>query len=180
MDNAFAALGLPEDLTVSEEALRAAFRETGRSAHPDAGGVGDAFTRAQKAMEILFSPAKRIAHWMELRSLPIELRGSLDAALMDLFSIVEEASRNATAVARKRAAAKSALGLALLETETQRAVEALETAIARIDAAITAETDRFPIYQNAPEPKTLAQAARNLTFLEKWRASLRALMPQLV
>jgi curved DNA-binding protein CbpA len=180
MDNAFGILGLPEDLTVSDETLRAAFRETGRTAHPDAGGGADSFSLTRKALETLSSPARRLAHWMELRSLPLELRGSLDAALMDLFSIVGEVSRNATGVARKRAAAKSALGLALLESETQRAVEALETAIARIDAAIIAETDRFPIHQNAPDPKTLAQAVRNLTFLEKWRASLRGLMPQLV
>ena len=180
MHNAFAVLGLPEDLSVSSETLRAAFRETGRTAHPDAGGGGDSFALAQTAMETLSSPARRLAHWMELRSLPLELRGSLDDALMDLFSVVEEVSRNATSVARKRSAAKSALGLALLEPEAQRAVEAIETAIARIDAAITAETDRFPIYQNAPDPGVLAQTARNLTFLEKWRASLRGLTPQLV
>ncbi len=182
MENAFATLGIADDLTITEDAFRAAFREAGKSAHPDAGGGEDSFARLQAAMATLSSPSKRLAHWMELRSMPCDLRGSLDPELMDLFAVVGETTRSAESLARRRGGAKSSLVLAMLERETQTTIEAIEAAIIRIDAAIRSETGRFPAFQTADDPpaETLARCVRHLAFLEKWRAVLRSLMPRLL
>ena len=180
--NAFETLSLPPRLTLGEQELRDAFREAGKSAHPDGGGHTEDFEKLRAAFETLASPARRLIHWLELRGTPVDTRGTIDTSLMDLFGTVGTVSHSATEVARKRATARSALVLALLENETQSCMEAVESAIALVDQAISHETKQFPEIESGliSDPEIFSRCARNLLFLEKWRATLRALPPTLL
>ena len=116
MKNAFEIFGMEPRLAIQEEALRAAFREVGKTAHPDAGGADEEFAKLRGAFEVLASPSKRLKCWLDLRGTPAETRGTVDPQLMDLFSEVGEVTQLAEAVIRKRDEAKSALGLAIAGT----------------------------------------------------------------
>jgi len=180
--NAFEILGIEPRLVIPAETLADAYREAGKQAHPDAGDGEEAFAALRQAFEILSSPSRRLRHWLELRGLPVETRGTLAAEIMDLFSQVGETSQRAEALARRRDEAKSALGRALLERETQSCREDVERCIALVEAAIGRECAVFPDFQNAAAADLGAASAsvRNLAFLEKWRASLRAMFSRLV
>ncbi len=173
--NAFERLGIDSRLAVSDEELAEAFRAAGKLAHPDAGGGEGDFAALHEARAVLASPSRRLRHWMELRGVSLETRGSIDDRLMELFGVAGAATQRAEAVARKRDDARSALARALLETETQLARETVEDALAQVDAALAAERRVFPEFEaSPPEPETAAKVARNLAFLEKWRAGLRS------
>lgn len=182
MPDAYSLLGLEPSLTLTEEALRAAFRDAGKSAHPDAGGDENDFARLREAMETLSSPSRRLRHWMELRGLPLETRGTVDPALMDLFGTVSGVTQQAESLVRRRQSTQSALALALLERETQICIESVEATLQLVDSSIRTTCDPF----HAIESGTLADAeeisriARNLAFLERWRISLRGILPRLV
>ena len=182
MNNAFDILGIDPDLTIPDEALRAAFREAGKTAHPDAGGGDDEFARLREAFEIVSSPSRRLKHWLELRGFTAETRGVVDAALMDLFGRIGEVTQAAESLIRKRDETKSALGLAMLERETHVCREAVEKAIAQVEDAIRRECAVFPEIQTADSPDLEAstKTVRNLAFLEKWRAGLRSVFSRLV
>lgn len=182
MHNAFEILGIVPSLTVSEETLRSAFREAGKSAHPDAGGGDDEFARLREAFEIVASPSRRMKHWLELRGTPAETRGTVDAALMDLFGQVGEVTQRAEHLIRRRDETKSALGLAMLERETHTCREAVERAISLVETGIGRECSVFPEIETAdvPDVEAASRTARNLAFLEKWRAGLRSVFSRLV
>lgn len=182
MTSAFSLLGLEPALRLSDDTLRAAFREAGKSAHPDAGGGEDEFARLREALETLTSPSRRLRHWLELRGTPADPRGTVDGVLMDLFGSVGEVTQRGDSLARRRQAARSALALALLERETQSCIEAVESVMGQVDAAILAATERFPDIETGAvsDPGEIARIVRNLAFLERWRTSLRGILPRLV
>jgi curved DNA-binding protein CbpA len=182
MMNAFEVLGIEQRLSLPAETLGDAFREAGKRAHPDAGGGEGEFAALRQAFEILSSPSRRLRHWLELHGTPAETRGTVTPAIMDLFAEVGEVSQRAEALARRRDEAKSALGRALLESETQSCREAVERAIALVEAAIDRECAAFPQYDSAPTADVVAASitVRNLAFLEKWRAGLRGVFARLV
>ena len=64
------------------------------------------------------------------------------------------------------------LEAALLESEVQAAREALEEALEEVAGAITGEEARFPAIEEGEDDPALA--SRNLAFLEKWQAELKA------
>jgi curved DNA-binding protein CbpA len=182
VSNAFQLLNLTPALVFSDEALRDAFREAGKQAHPDAGGGEGEFAALREAFATVSSPSRRVRHWLELRGLLGEVRGSIESSLMDLFSEVGAVTQQAETVIRKRDEAKSALVRALLEGETQLSREAVERAIAKVDTWIARECEIFPeleISEN-PDVEIASKAARNLAFLEKWRAGLRSCYSRLV
>lgn len=180
--NAFETLGITPTLVISDEELRTAFREAGKSAHPDAGGGDESFARLCQAMDVLSSPSRRLRHWLELRGVEIDSRGAVDPALMDLFGSVGEVTQRAESLIRRREDAKSALGLALLERETHLCREAVEDSIRKVDRAVAAECGVFPVVANAEriDIGAVSKTVRNLAFLEKWKAGLRALFSRLV
>jgi curved DNA-binding protein CbpA len=180
--NAFEILGIEPRLVIDNETLRDAFREAGRSAHPDAGGEEQAFAALNAAFEILSSPSRRLRHWLELRGLVVETRGTVAPEIMDLFSQVGETSQRAEALVRRRDEAKSALGQALLERETQACREEVERSIAMVEIAIGRECAVFHNYQDTAMPDLAAASAsvRNLAFLEKWRSGLRGVFARLI
>lgn len=182
MTNAFEILGIEPRLVMDAETLRDAFREAGRTAHPDAGGGEEAFAALNAAFEILTSPSRRLRHWLELRGLTVETRGTVSPEIMDLFTQVGGTSQRAEALVRRRDEAKSALGRALLERETQACREDVERAIALLETSIRRECAVFPDFENAATPDLAAASAsvRNLAFLEKWRTGLRGMFSRLV
>lgn len=182
MINAFSALGLPASLVCSDESLRSAFREAGKAAHPDAGGGEEDFARLREALETLTSPSRRLRHWLEIRGTPVDPRGTVDAGLMDLFVQVGEVTQIAESIARRRQATQSALALALLERETQSCIEAVESTMLLVEAAIRSATDRFPEIDSGTlaDAEDISKIVRNLAFLERWRSSLRGILPRLV
>lgn len=180
--DAFQILGIEPTLVLAEETVRDAFREAGKRAHPDAGGGEGEFAALREALAVVSSPSRRLRHWLELRGTPGEIRGSIDTSLMDLFAEVGAVTQQAEGVIRKREEAKSVLVRAMLEGETQQCREAVERAISRVESRIADECSGFAEMEKAPEPDVAAasQSARNLAFLEKWRAGLRACFSRLV
>lgn len=178
--NAFETLGIGPRLAISDEAVRDAFREAGKLSHPDAGGAPDSFEKLRAAFDIVASPSRRLRHWLELRGITVDSRGVVAASVMDLFAEVGEVSQRAETLIRRRDEAKSALGRALLESETQSCREDVEHAIAIIESAIIRETAKFPEYETSAGIEDAAASVRNLAFLEKWRLTLRGLFSRLV
>jgi len=173
--NAFEALGLPQRLTLTSEEIDVAFREAGKAHHPDAGGDEATFAQLRQARATLTSPASRLAHWLELHGEQSDPRGTIDPAIMDLFGAVGEAVQQADAIARRRSATTTALGMALLEGETLRARENIESMITKVDAAIAAQCASFTSWETrTPDSGQSAATLRNLRFLEKWKNSLMA------
>ena len=180
--NAFETLGIEPRLVIPDEAVRDAFREAGKQSHPDAGGAPDTFAKLREAFDIVASPSRRLRHWLELRGIPIDSRGVVAPSVMDLFAELGDVSQRAETLIRRREEAKSALGRAMLESETQSCREAVERAIAIVESAIGRETARFPEFESDVTDAIEAAAAsvRNLAFLEKWRLTLRGLFSRLV
>ncbi|MFT3991755.1 MAG: DnaJ domain-containing protein [Luteolibacter sp.] len=180
--NPYELLSLPQRLVISEDELREAFREAGKTAHPDAGGGEAEFAAIREAQAILASPSKRLKLWLELRGLAAVPRGTIGNALMDLFSEVGRVTQQAETLIRKRDEAKSVLVRAMLEGETQVCREAVEEAIARVDAEIARECGVFPELETAEtlDLEEISRISRDLAFLEKWKAGLRACYARLV
>jgi curved DNA-binding protein CbpA len=169
-------------LVLRDEALREAFREAGKQAHPDAGGGDGEFAVLREAFAVLSSPSRRLRHWLELRGTPGEVRGCIDTALMDLFAEVGAVSQRAEELIRKRDEAKSALVRALLEGQTQVCRETVERTISQVETMIRSECAAFQDFESSAEldVEAASKVARNLAFLEKWRAGLRACFSRLV
>jgi len=179
--DAFELLGIPRRLAVSEDEVRTAFREAGKRLHPDAGGTDAEFARLQQAFATLASPSKRLKHWLFLQGAAGDDRGTISTGLMDLFGTVGETLQQADALIRKRDETRSALGLAMLEGAAQSCREMVERSIFAVDAALVAETAAFPGIESGSIPTDeAARHARNLTFLEKWRANLQERFARLV
>jgi curved DNA-binding protein CbpA len=176
VSNAFEIMGVAVVLGLSEEELREKFREAGKRLHPDAGGAEGDFAALREAYALLSSPAQRLRLWLELRGAAGEIRGSIDTGLMDLFSEVGTATQRAEALIRKREDAKSALAKALLEHETHSCREAVAALISNVEGKIAAECADFPEFEKAAEidAELAWQHVRSLTFLEKWKTSLRS------
>lgn len=136
----------------------------------------------REAHALVSSPSRRLKLWLELRGTPGDPRGSIDAPLMEVFSEVGAVTQQAETVIRKRDEAKSALVRAMLEGETQLSRESVERAIARVEEMITSECAVFPDLERSanPDVESASKVARNLAFLEKWRAGLRSCYSRLV
>lgn len=180
--DAFQILGMEPRLVLADDALREAFREAGKRLHPDAGGGEGEFAALREAFSVVSSPSRRLRHWLELRGTPGDVRGSISNSLMDLFAQVGAVTQQAETLIRKRDEAHSALVRAMLEGETQICREAVERAISTVEALIARECAGFPKLEKAAEidVHAVSETARNLAFLEKWRAGLRACFGRLV
>jgi curved DNA-binding protein CbpA len=182
MNDAFEVMGISPGLELTGDRLHEAFREAGKRVHPDAGGGEDEFAKLREAFDLLSSPSRRLKLWLELRGSVVDTRGEVDPRIMDLFGEVGEATQRAQLVVRKRDQAKSALGLAMLESETHLCREAVEQALRKVEAAISASSAVFPEFERAGEPDrdAAATAVRTLAFLERWQAGLRGVYARLV
>ena len=182
MTNAFEALGLNQSLIITQDELNAAFREAGKSVHPDAGGGEGEFAALQKAYETIASPSRRLRHWLELRGVEVDTRGTIGPEIMDLFSRLSDVTQRADVHARKKQNMKSALGLAMLEGESHQCREQVEEMNREIESAIQRECGTFQIIEKSDpvDVDLVAEKIRNLVFLEKWQASMRGLFSKLL
>lgn len=182
MHDAYEILGLARRLNISETELSDSFREAGKHSHPDAGGEEGEFAELRKAQAVLASPSQRLKHWLELQGLTCNLRGTIDTGLLDLFSEIGGLIQQTEAIIRKRQETKSALGLALLEDETQRYREAVAQMITKVDGLLCETCEVFSVFENATEldNEHASRIARDLTFLEKWRLQLRSEYSRLI
>jgi curved DNA-binding protein CbpA len=170
--NPFASLGLEPRLALSDEEIRAAFRDAGKHSHPDSGGSGEAFARIQEAYARIASPSRRLRAWLDCKGIPGDERGTISPELLDLFSHVGAALQQADAIAKRRDGSLSALAKAMLEAEAQAAREQLEAKLETVAGEIRRREERFVEIEAGAADGWLA--ARDLAFLEKWQASLRA------
>lgn len=180
MKNAYEVLGMEPQLEISDDEVSAAFRDAVRRVHPDAGGREGEFEELQRAREILASPSKRLRHWMGLRGVALDSRGSVSAGLMDFFVEIGAAMQLGEVVIRKRDAARSALAKALLEGELLEAREVVERMQARVGEQIGAGCGGFGAIESGGDAEQAAVLARDLAFLEKWRDALRGVFVRLV
>jgi hypothetical protein len=182
MTDAFQQMGITPSLRIDDDALRAIFLESSKRAHPDGGGGEGEFSALREAMAVLSSPASRLKLWLELRGTPAVVRGVIDSALMDVFAEVGRVTQGAETLIRKRDEAKSALVRAMLEGETQIKREEVERMIGSVDELIRGECGAFAGFEASEviDHEAASVTARNLTFLEKWRAGLRGCYARLV
>lgn len=176
VNRAYEIMGLQPVLVLTESELREKFREMGKLLHPDAGGGEGEFATLREAYALLSSPGQRLRHWLELRGEIGDLHGSIDTGLMDLFSTVGAVTQRVEALVRQRDLAKSALTKALLEDETQICREAVASLIAHVEDSITQACVDFSSFEKSEkiDASVAWSRVRSLTFLEKWKASLRA------
>jgi DnaJ-class molecular chaperone len=170
--NPFETLGMEPRLVISEEELRSAFREAGKRDHPDAGGRGEDFAKVQEAFARLSSPSKRLRAWLEAKGIGGDERGAISPGLIDLFGNVGSVLQRADEVIKRREAALSALTKAILEPAVQSVRDDLEATLDEVSRARETEAARFPeIEAGQGDPW---RSARDLAFLEKWQAELKA------
>lgn len=162
-------LGIERKLVLSDEELRAAFREAGKTAHPDAGGDEQRFADVQRAFALLSSPSRRVRHGLELLGIPGDDRGTISHELMALFGEVAGVLQQADALVKKRDEARSVLAKAMLEPAMLEARDAVESAIAKVNAKLQAALSGCDLGDGA----AAWQCVRDLAFLEKWQSQLR-------
>lgn len=178
--NSFERLGLSDELVISEEEIREAFRKTASKAHPDSGGNEEEFAGMQAAREVLLSPARRLKEWLEINEAKVDLRGMIDPGLMDLFQTVAEVGSQAEAAAKAMEKAQSALAKGMAEVLLMAAREKVGTVLSGIADEVSERVAQFPEIEARENRLLAAKVMRDLVFLEKWRGSLRGLYGRLM
>ncbi len=183
MVDAFAALGLERRLAVGEDALRAAYDERVREAHPDRGGDPVEFQALGSAYRLLRSPGQRLSHWLELEGEPLGKAGELPRELMELFEILGPLFKKIDEVVLRKGEARSVLARSLAEREALAAGAELDQAGERVESLRRELESRFARFDRegaAACRVEAAEAARALRFLEKWQGQLREHFVRLV
>ncbi|MBC7979488.1 MAG: hypothetical protein H7Y36_02885 [Armatimonadetes bacterium] len=177
--DAFASLGLPVRLVVSEEEIREAFRLKAGLEHPDAGGDAGEFAKLQAAREVLLSPARRLMAWLEIQGQSVEARGEIETGLVDLFQKVAAVGAEAEAAIKTYGKAQSSLAKALAEVRLIAQREQVSELLAEVAVSIRSRSGRFAEIDAGAEFDA-AQEVRNLRFLEKWQAGLKGIYGRLL
>ena len=190
MSDAFALLGLPREAALDAEAVKTAYLERCRSAHPDQAG-GDARLSADlnAAYELLSEPEGRLKHLLELEAGSTANAWAtvpMEEPLMNLFSRLGALLSRLDTWTQKRDAAASALARALLTGEQMSLQEEVESVLAALDdqrqqrCACLADIDRL----RAEDPAAALEPARALraqfAYLAKWTAQAREALLRLV
>ncbi|MGE9270202.1 MAG: hypothetical protein ACQKBU_05310 [Verrucomicrobiales bacterium] len=177
MMDAFHSLGLERSLLLEDEQITEAFVNTGKQAHPDAGGRVEDFEKLEQSARLLRAPGERLKHWLELEGIEGHLRGSVSGDLMGMFSELGELLQRADALIRERSAAGSALAKALLEGRTQEVRDDLERVGGELEAMVSARVAGFPEVEAMERDGW--ELARELIFLAKWQGQVRQRFGQL-
>jgi DnaJ-domain-containing protein 1 len=170
MENYFKLLDVEKAIHLDLEALAKNHQRIAAAHHPDLpenNGDDTQYRLINTAYATLKSPSKRLAHFMELSGIHYEKRGTVSDHLMDLFMSTAQLLQDTDAFLRKKSATSSILAKALLETESQQLQEHIST---QID---TIENEKSVTLENATLSENIANAARDLAFLEKWQAQLK-------
>lgn len=162
MRDAFAEFGLERRPWVEPEVVLARYHELAAIRHPDkCGGDSSPLVRLNEARGILSSPSSRLRHLLNF--LPGTETGKFQPDF-EMFSKVGLLVRQAEQISAKKEATTEALEKAILEMLALIAqrLEALEENIRQLDS-------RWP----GVSPGELAVLAEEISFLEKWKKSLR-------
>ena len=183
----FANLGLERLADLSSDAVRAAFQERGRGAHPDAGGTDEQFGAINKAHATLLDPALRLRHLAELEfAAAPDSAGEVSAATMQLFELVGGAIAKADAFLRRRGEASSAIARALLaadEAQVQAGVMRAGGAVRKRRDEVLAQLPEIDAEIAAGSGRAeglLGDCYRELAFIAKWEAEISERMASLI
>jgi curved DNA-binding protein CbpA len=144
----------------------------GKDAHPDRGGSAADFERLRAAYEVVKAPAKRIRSTVGEG----ESRGAVPGEVMDLFGPVAEAMEGVEQFLKERAAARSGLGRAVLDSKIPILRKSLEDLTEKLGALESGLIGRFPSFDEKGWDvceAEMGEVARALVFLEKWQALIR-------
>lgn len=169
MDNFFKLLDLEQIAAIDLEILSAHHKKLAAKHHPDNSENNDdtQYRLINTAYETLRSPSKRLIHLMELEGIHYDKRGTVSDHLMDHFMSTAQILQDADAFLRKKSTTTSALGIALLEGQSQQLQELISKQINSI------ETEKSSTFEKASITEQLSNVARDLAFLEKWQAQLK-------
>ncbi len=170
--NPFSIFQISPSVSLELDTLEANYKSLLAEHHPDHGGDKDTFDQINQAYQILSSPAKRLKSYLELEGIQHDPRGTVGNELMDLFMKVASLIQASEAFIRKKNDARSALAKALLEPESMATQGKISKLINEIE---TAESLQVTALEGQLTPAQVSQIARNLAFLEKWRAQLQQL-----
>ncbi len=176
MHDAFALFDLPRRPWLDAAELRDEFHRRSASVHPDAGGDSEGFARLNAAHQTLSDPASRLRHLLELEAPEVLTQSQqIPPALADRFMRVGAARQSAEAFLAKHRAASSPLARALLAGEHAELTQAIESALADLDAAHADALARMREIdadwrERIPD---IARLHAELSYLGKWTAQLR-------
>ncbi len=172
--NAFEVLGLPQQASLCEEAVRTAYFEKSKSADADRSELNAAF-------ELLLAPDKRLRHLIDLAA-PDDAKQwrtvTMSDDLMSLFMTLGKARPGAEALIEKRSKAQTALSKALLEGQTFNLRETLEEIGTALDAKRTELESSLTTIEG--DWQALAAAQARFAYLAKWQAQVRELLLKLM
>lgn len=133
--DAFQVLGLPRDLTLDPDTVRARFQELSLAHHPDRGGDTTTYSRLVEAAAILGTHARRWSHWAELQGWKRADRiVEMDEAIADEFNRVGDLLARARELTRTKPKAESALARAMVERKSMLLFGELSAKISEISA----------------------------------------------
>ena len=170
--NPFAIFNIAPSAHLDLSEIEDQYKQLAANHHPDKGGDKDTFDEINQAYQILTSPAKRLKSYLSAMEIEHDPRGTVGNELMDLFMQVASLVQSSEAFIRKKQAAQSALAKALLEPESMSTQSQISKLINQIESA---EADQLSALEQDNTGPQLSQIARNLAFLEKWRAQLQQL-----
>lgn len=182
MNDCFAILGLPRAASLDEEALRQAYAEKSRAAHPDHGGNETLAAETNAAFETLRIPEKRLKHLLEIAAPDVAKQWRtvpLDDAMMNLFSKLGAALEASAKFLERKQKAQSALAKALLANEEMQHREALEQIGFEIEGQRGELEQQLPAIDAslANHDETvwpqLAGMRAKLSYLSKWQTQVR-------
>lgn len=191
MTDAFAKLGLPRCAALEEEALKSAWLERGRAAHPDqAGGNAELSAEINAAYELLREPESRLKHLLELEHAGDAAAWAtvpMEESLMRVFMGLGPVLQKVEAFARKKQAATSALAQALLAGEQMRAQEQVEEKLAELAdlrEALEAELPGVDTLRAGGDAAAALERMRVLrakfAYVGKWQRQAREALMRLV
>ncbi len=182
MEDCFAIFGLPRIASLNEEALRNAYAEKSKTAHPDHGGSEALAAKVNAAYETMRTPEKRLKHLLELAG-PDEAKAwrtvPLDDAMMNLFSELGKALEASAKFLERKAAAQSAIAKSLLANEEMQHRETIERIGFEIDRRKTELEQQLPaldaelMMKDAAAWSRLAAMQAKLAYLARWQTQVR-------
>jgi len=182
MVDCFAIFGLTRAASLNEEALRNAYTNASKAAHPDHGGSEDLASKVNAAYETLRAPENRLKHLLELAS-PDEAKRwrtvPLDDEMMSLFSALGKALEISAKFIERKAGAQSAIAKALLANEEMQHRESLERMGFEIDQRTKEMEQQLPAFdaEIASEKYSswakIAAMQAKFSYLARWQTQVR-------
>ncbi len=180
--SAFDLLNLPYYANIDEDMLRERFQTLSLELHPDQGGDEAEFKALNHAYQTLRTASGRLKELFSIYHVDYASRGTVAPELIDLFMSTGDLLQRIDSHLRSKEAATTTLNKALLETQSMTLQQELSHQIQQVEETLKqAHSHLQTIDQQGVLSCTelATQTARNLAFLEKWRAQLKERFGQL-